>query len=217
MIGYLQGQVLDSKDATILVGVGDPERGGVVGYLLSVPSSAPYGVHLRGSRIQLYVHTHVREDALDLYGFLNLSEKDVFETLIGVSGIGPKVALGILSASDPNALVVAIVTGDRDYLVSLPGVGKKTAERVILELQDRLKKHSVSHPATTPPVSATVDDSLFEARSALLGLGYRDIQIQMAVERIRASGTNPASAEAWVRLCLKVMMEGVSGEFSAGT
>ena len=217
MIGYLQGQVLDSKDASILVGVGDSERGGVIGYELSVPSSAPYGAHLRGSRIQLYVHTHVREDALDLYGFLSPSEKDVFETLIAVSGIGPKVALGILSASDAAALVRAIVMGDREFLVSLPGVGKKTAERVILELQDRMKKHAAPQAAATVPASESVDGALFEARSALLGLGYRDSQIQMAIERIRTSGTPPASAEAWVRLCLKVMMEGVSGELSAGT
>src|SRR6185436_13942980 len=108
MIGYLQGEILEHQDGKMIIGVGDRKTTGAVGYLVSVPQSAGYGGYLPGQKIELYVYTHVREESLDLYGFSTPFEKGLFLTLLGVNGIGPKSALGLISGVEATQLVDAI-------------------------------------------------------------------------------------------------------------
>ncbi len=134
VIAYLRGRILDKQPNRIVVDVNG------VGYDVSVPLSTFYGLADVGGEVALRVHTHVREDALSLYGFATRLEQDLFERLIGVSGIGPKVALAVLSGIEPLDLIRAIERGDLARLTAIPGVGKKTSERIVLELKDRLPR-----------------------------------------------------------------------------
>ena len=134
MIGFLRGRIFDKQPNRIIVDV----QG--VGYEVHVPLSTFYDAGEPGADITLRVHTHVREDALQLYGFLTLLEQQVFERLIGISGIGPRLAISVLSGIDPRDLVGAVQRGDVARLTTIPGIGRKTAERIVLELKDRLKQ-----------------------------------------------------------------------------
>ena len=197
MIGYLQGEILEHADSRILVGVGDKTTAGLVGYVVSVPHHSRYEAFLPGEKIELFIHTHVREDAFDLYGFSSQAEKTLFLTLLNVNGIGPKSALGILGAVEWNQLIEAIMEEDQAFLTQIPGIGKKTAERMVVELRDAVKKKvekgaflsmSVSSGGANASAAAhreAVSDSLVvrEARSALLGLGYREQDIQQLLTR----------------------------------
>ena len=164
MIAHLRGHILDKQPNRIVVDVNG------VGYEVAVPLSTFYGLGEKGSEIALRVHTHVREDALLLYGFATALEQDLFERLIGISGIGPKVALAVLSGIEPQDLVRAIERGDLARLTAIPGVGKKTSERIVLELKDRLPRAHAMTPAAgaAPDPPAVRDDVL----SALMNLGY---------------------------------------------
>ena len=134
VIAHLRGRILEKQPNRIVVDVGG------VGYDVSVPLSTFYGLGEPGSDIALRIHTHVREDALSLYGFATRLEQELFERLIAISGIGPKVALAVLSGIEPAELIRAIERGDLARLTAIPGVGKKTSERIVLELKDRLPK-----------------------------------------------------------------------------
>ncbi len=163
MIAHLRGQLLSKHPNQAIV-----EAGGV-GYdvTISVPTFSE--LPAVRSEVALYIHTHVREDALALYGFLKASEKLLFEKLITVSGIGPKLAITILSGMAADEMVGAIRGNDIAKLTRIPGIGKKTAERMVLELRDKLPE---SGPATTPAVpslNAVEEDVL----SALMNLGYQ--------------------------------------------
>lgn len=173
MIAHLQGRLLEKLPNRIMVDVNG------VGYDVFVPLSTFYGLGDTGSDVRLRIHTHVREDALLLYGFATRLEQDLFERLIGISGIGPKVALSILSGIEPPELVRAIQTSDLARLTAIPGVGKKTAERVVLELKDRLPRAVVPTPAgDEAAVPSTRDDLL----SALINLGYHRPLAEKAVD-----------------------------------
>ena len=181
MIAYLHGRILEKQPNRIVVDVNG------VGYDVSVPLSTFYGLGDAGSEITLRIHTHVREDALALYGFATKLEQELFERLISISGIGPKVALAVLSGIEPPDLIRAIERGDLARLTAIPGVGKKTSERIVLELKDRLPKAqppaTVEDPASAP--SATRDDLL----SALMNLGYHRPLAEKAVDAaIKATG-----------------------------
>src|SRR6185503_14617860 len=132
MIAFLRGRVLDKHPNRIVIDVNG------VGYELYVPLSTYYEVGEPGAEITLRVHTHVREDALQLYGFLTMLEQQLFERLIAISGIGPKLAVAVLSGIDSGELVSSIQRADVARLTRIPGIGKKTAERIVLELKDRL-------------------------------------------------------------------------------
>jgi len=134
LIAHLRGRILEKHPNRIIVEVNG------VGYDVSVPLSTFYDLGEPGGEIALRIHTHVREDALALYGFASLLEQELFERLIGVSGIGPKLALAVLSGIEPLELVQAIERGDLARLTAIPGVGKKTSERIVLELKDRLPR-----------------------------------------------------------------------------
>jgi Holliday junction DNA helicase RuvA len=174
VIAYLRGRLFEKHLNRIVLDVSG------VGYDVTVPLSTFYGLDEPGSEIALRIHTHVREDMLSLYGFATLLEQELFERLIGVSGIGPKVALAVLSGIEPPELVRAIERGDFARLTAIPGVGKKTSERIVLELKDRLPRAQLevtaSGGAVQPP--ALRDDVL----SALMNLGYHRPLAEKAVE-----------------------------------
>jgi len=165
VIAHLRGRISEKHPNRVIVDVGG------VGYEVFIPLSTFYGLGAPGGDIVLRVHTHVREDALQLFGFATELEQQLFERLIGVSGIGPKVALAVLSGIEPQELIRAIERGDLARLTAIPGVGKKTSERIVLELKDRLPRvpeAAVAAGLESPVESALQDDVV----SALVNLGY---------------------------------------------
>ena len=173
MIAHLRGRILDKQPNRIVVDVAG------VGYDISVPLSTFYGLGDTGSEIALRIHTHVREDALLLYGFATRLEQDLFERLIAISGIGPKVALAVLSGIEPADLIRAIERSDLARLTAIPGVGKKTSERIVLELKDRLPKVAQAPAAGDALPPSTLRDDVL---SALINLGYHRPLAEKAVE-----------------------------------
>jgi Holliday junction DNA helicase RuvA len=163
VIGFLRGQLFDKHPNRVIVDVGG------VGYEVAVPLSTFYGLGETGSEVSLRVHTHVREDVLALFGFATVLELELFERLIGVSGIGPKLALAVLSGIEPLDLIRAIDRADLARLTAIPGVGKKTAERLVLEMKDRLPKAPASAGAGAASGAPLVRDDVV---SALTNLGY---------------------------------------------
>ena len=185
MIAHLRGRIFEKHPNRLVVDVAG------VGYDVFVPLSTFYGLGDPGSEIALRVHTHVREDALALYGFATGLEQDLFERLIGVSGIGPKLALAVLSGIDPPELVRAIERGDVARLTGIPGVGKKTSERIVLELKDRLPR---AQPVAAGTDAAAAGAPLLrdDLLSALMNLGYHRPLADKAVDaaiKIDAGGT----------------------------
>src|SRR5438093_11156697 len=165
MIAQLRGRILEKHPNRIIVDVNG------VGYDVFVPLSTFYGLGDAGSDIALRIHTHVREDALMLYGFATPLEQELFERLISVGGIGPKVALGVLSGIEPQELIRAIERSDVARLTAIPGVGKKTSERLVLELKDRLPRAQVA--ASAASAAAESEQSIAgDVVSALVNLGY---------------------------------------------
>ncbi|MBC7386780.1 MAG: Holliday junction branch migration protein RuvA [Cryobacterium sp.] len=217
MIGYLQGQIFEIQDGKAVLF--NSQTG--VGYSVTLPANGRYATLHAGLSTALWVHTHVREDALDLYGFLSREEKEIFLTLLTVNGIGPKGAIGILSKVEIPTLVRAILEGDQASLTEIPGIGKKTAERVVVELKDSLKKKAENGalPAEWLAAAATLGAassvrsagsaafaalSFKEARDALVGLGYRDNEVVQALKRVQDAGApGTTRTEDVVKLALK--------------
>jgi Holliday junction DNA helicase RuvA len=177
VIAHLRGQLAKRTPQEVVIDVGG------VGYRVFVPLSTYYRLGEEGSAASLVIHTHVREDALSLFGFATAGEHSLFERLISVNGVGPKLALGILSGIDAPELVAAIRASDLVRLTRVPGVGKKTAERLILELKDKL-------PPTegAPLASATPSAVKADLLSALANLGYSRHEAERAVDRALGSG-----------------------------
>ncbi len=174
MIAQLRGRIVEKQPNRIVIDVNG------VGYDVLVPLSTFYGLGESGAEIALRIHTHVREDALLLYGFATRLEQELFERLISVSGIGPKVALAVLSGIEPAELIRAIHHADLARLTAIPGVGKKTSERIVLELKDRLPRveHAPAPDGSSVQPSALRDDVL----SALMNLGYHRPLAEKAVD-----------------------------------
>ena len=179
MIAFLRGRILDKHPNRIVVDVNG------VGYELYVPLSTYYDVGEAGTEISLRVHTHVREDALQLYGFLTTLEQLLFERLIAISGIGPKLAIAVLSGIDSRELVASVQRADVARLTAIPGIGKKTAERIVLELKDRLRDvaPAVAGAGDQPSSGDRLRDDLV---SALENLGYHRPLAEKAVDAARA-------------------------------
>ena len=174
MIARLRGRILDRQPNRIVLDVNG------VGYDIAVPLSTFYGLGETGTESALRIRTYVREDTLALYGFATRLELDLFDRLIGVSGIGPKVALAVLSGIEPQDLIRAIQSGDHARLTGIPGVGKKTAERIVVDLKDRLPRaaeQGEEPPADTSEAPVVRDDVL----SALVNLGYHRPLAEKAV------------------------------------
>jgi holliday junction DNA helicase RuvA len=175
-----------------------------VGYELHVPLSTYYDAGDEGGEASLRVYMHVREDALQLFGFLTDLEKQLFERLIGISGIGPKLAIAVLSGVEPRDLVAAVQRGDVARLTAVPGIGKKTAERIVLELRDRLAQLAVIVPESTP-VATGSERLRGDLVSALQNLGYHRPQAEKAVESILSSSPDVTFEHA-LRMVLRELM-----------
>lgn len=221
MIGYLRGQVLEHSDGKLLLTIGGADDAGAVGYLVMVPNSPSYLSFQPGKKVELFIYTHVREDQLDLYGFASRGEKELFLTLLSVNGIGPKGALGVLSKIDPAQLIQIVMDGDKDSLVAIPGIGKKTAERIVVELADSLRKKvesgQFSEVRSTPaaataqgklPLGASVkpngDSAIFQdAKEALVGLGYREPEVAALLNRVIKEKGPARKVEDLIRTALQ--------------
>jgi len=183
MIAFLRGKLLEKHPNQAIV-----EAGGV-GYDVIIPISTFSSLGDQGGEIRLRIHTHVREDALQLFGFLTVEEKAVFEKLIAVSGIGPKLAITVLSGLPTADLITAIREGRVEQLVRIPGVGKKTAERMVLELKDKMDMVPATPRAATAAASAADSFSGTEqdVLSALLNLGCQRPAAEAAVRKAKTS------------------------------
>jgi Holliday junction DNA helicase RuvA len=181
MIAQLRGTLGDKRPNQVLVDVGG------VGYLVHIPLSTFYALGDLHSNVTLLIHTQVREDAISLYGFLSAREKHLFELLISASGVGPVLALKILSGMSVDDLVPAVRSGDLARLTRIPGVGRKTAERMIVELRDKLAAMEIPEDARKP---VTTTGAAGDVVSALLNLGYDQHAAEQAVEQ---AGKNGAS------------------------
>ena len=195
MIARLKGTLVEKAPSRIVVDAGG------VGYEIMVPLSTFYGLGDADAVVTLRVHTHVREDVIALYGFATALEQDLFERLIGISGIGPKLALAVLSGIDPLELVRAIRSQDVARLTRIPGVGKKTAERIGLELKDRLPQAEAAAGAPDDAGDGLRSDLL----SALTNLGYKGAVAEKAVDAAVRKSPD-ASFEVLLRDILRGMM-----------
>jgi len=175
LIAHVSGTVADKRDGEVVVDVNG------VGYRVRVSQSCLASVPARGEKVSLRTYTHVREDALDLYGFASEEEEAVFRELIGVKAVGPRAAQNILSGIEARELAVAVASGDVARLTRVPGIGKKTAERLVVELKEKL----VALARAAAPASGAARGPLLEQlEQALLGLGYRPQQATQAVEAV---------------------------------
>lgn len=177
MIGLLSGTLARKQEQSAIVDC----QG--VGYVVAISSRTRDRLPLLGAAVTLEIHTHVREDALSLFGFFDAFEKEVFELLLTVSGVGPKMAMNVLSGISAETLVHALVDGDVAQLTSAPGVGKKTAERLIVELKAAAKKLGAPQSASAAAPSVRTARAS-ELASALLNLGYRQGSVEQVVESV---------------------------------
>ena len=197
MIGRLVGRLATKATDHVILDVGG------VGYLVAIPLSTFYELPEAESPASLWIHTYVREDALALYGFLTELERSLFLMLIGVAGIGPRVALTVLSGMPPADLIVALRRADVKRLMAVPGVGKKTAERMVLELAEKANRLGVAEPSAGKPPAVATEDVV----SALVNLGYRHGDAERAVEAIGRSGA-PGDFSDYLKLALKRLTGG---------
>jgi len=172
-----------------------------VGYQVHVPFSTYQSIPDSGEEVSLHIHTHLREDSLSLFGFLTEAEKDMFLLLMGVSGIGPKLALAVLSSLPVHELSRAIQSSDDSKLCAISGIGKKTAARMVLELQDKIKLAASSF---CPEPAATVPDDVEDAVSALMNLGYKKPLAEEALKKVRV-GRPGLKVEELIREALNVL------------
>ena len=193
MIAYLSGTLRDKKPGQVILDVSG------VGYKVLIPLSTYYELEAQGAKVSLRVHTHVREDMIALFGFRTEIEEVLFQRLISVAGVGPSLGLKVLSGLEPADLVDAIRHGDLRRLGSIPGIGKKTAERLVVELKDKMPEllARVEEPAKgevseSAPETALRDDLV----SALLNLGYQRSQVDQAVREALKNLTNPSFESA---------------------
>ena len=193
MIAFLDGIVTELRDSSVVI------QAGAFGLEVSAPSST-LAACSKGAAIRLHTHLAVKEDDLSLYGFHNEDMLELFRYLLSVSGIGPKAGLGILSTLQTSLIASAIINGDAGLLSSAPGVGKKTAERIILDLKNKLPEHLMAGGASVRPKSV-LSDSGNDAVEALLALGYRESQVKQTVAELSIKEPED-SAETLIRKAL---------------
>ena len=198
MIGCLIGEVLALEAPTVLLNVNG------VGYEIDTPLSTFCQLQ-KGQKVTLWTHLAVREDAQLLYGFSNAQEKTIFRTLLKVNGVGPKMALGILSTLSIEMLVHTVENGDVKTLVKVPGVGAKTAERLMIELRDRFKAFATGTTpsnSTSTQIQFTGNSAVAEAEAALQSLGYKPLEAQKLINAVKADYTEASDI---IRAALKSM------------
>lgn len=201
MIGRLRGTLAEKNPPFLILDVGG------VGYEVEVPMTTLYRLPPVGEPLSLHTHLVVREDAQLLYGFAEKREREFFRELIRLNGVGPKLALALMSGLEVDELVRCVQAGDTSTLVKVPGVGKKTAERLLVELKDRFKAWEtlpgmtglVIEPSSVSPVSSAESDAL----SALISLGYKPQEASRAVAAVKEDGL---SSEEMIRRALKGML-----------
>jgi holliday junction DNA helicase RuvA len=191
MIGYLEGELLDKSPGLILVKVGG------VGYQVFIPLSTFYALPDPPATVSLQIHTRLQEDALSLYGFSTQEEKEVFLQLLSIPRIGARTALNILSGINPEEFAQALIQGDDKRLAGIPGIGKKSAARIVLELKDRLP------PARRPRPVSPKETLIHDALSALLNLGYPKNMAEKALDGAQAQGAG--TLEDLLRQSLKML------------
>jgi holliday junction DNA helicase RuvA len=196
VIGRLVGRLATKATDHVILDVGG------VGYLVHIPLSTFYDLPEAENPASLWIHTHVREETLSLFGFLTERERALFLMLIDVAGIGPRVALTVLSGIPPADLIEALRSGDARRLMAVPGVGKKTAERMVLELSEKAAKFSAEPAVSKAPTVAPED-----VVSALVNLGYRKGDAERAVDSIGRAGA-PKDFGEYLKLALKKLTGG---------
>jgi Holliday junction DNA helicase RuvA len=197
MIGLLRGKILDKQPPQLLLDVNG------VGYEVDAPMTTFYELPDVGAEVTLFTHLAVREDAHTLYGFAKRTDRDLFRKLLKVNGVGARLALTILSGMETRVFITCVQAGDTGALVKLPGIGKKTAERLIIELRDRLEMsaEAVTSAATAAALTASpVEDAV----SALVGLGYKP---QDASRMVRSLETANLSSEEIIRSALQTVVQ----------
>jgi len=207
MIAHLSGTLLAKQATSVILDVGG------VGYEVTIPLSTFYDLEDLGSQIQLRIYTYVREDALQLFGFKTAREREVFLRLISVSGVGPKLGITMLSGMNADEIIHSIRTNNLARLTSIPGVGKKTAERLVLDLRDKIS--ALSSPALDQEIGASPDaqaaqspDSIREdALSALLNFGYQKSSAEKALNSAMQEG-GEISVETLLRRALRSLAKG---------
>lgn len=190
MISYVKGPLAEKYEDSVVV-----EAGGI-GYRVFVPSSVLEKLPKTGETVKIYTYFSVREDSFSLFGFLSRQDLDMFRQLIGVNGVGPKSALGILSALTPDALRLAVISGDAKAISKAPGVGSKTAQRIILDLKDKVKAedilYGVDESYSAPAEVSGVGEVGKEAVEALVALGYSASEATGAVRKVTITETMTA-------------------------
>ena len=197
MIGQLRGKLLYKKPNLVLLDV----QG--VGYEVYIPLTSFYELPEEGNEVMLKVHTHVREDALALFGFCSQREKELFLKLISISGIGPKLAVSILSGAKVEELAQAIADGNLSRLTAIPGVGRKTAERVVLELKSQITPFLLPEQARAAGAPTGADGLQEDILSALVNLGYPRAGAEKALSAVLRSGNAERSFEGLLRHTLR--------------
>ena len=198
MIGLLRGKILDKQPPRLLLDV----QG--VGYEIDAPMTTFYDLPDVGAEVTLFTHLAVREDAHTLFGFITLTDRDLFRSLLKVNGVGARLALTILSGMESQTFVACVQGGDTAALVKLPGIGKKTAERLIIELRDRLEASTTSATMASARPGATVSNPVEDAVSALVGLGYKP---QEASQMVRVIDSTNMSSEDIIRSALQTRVQ----------
>ena len=197
MIGWLNGRILDkSQPGKLVLDVNG------VGYDVDTSLNTFFQLESGPTEISLHIHTVVREDALILYGFNDKKERAMFRALLKVNGIGPKVALAVLSRLTPDELVQCVYQQNTLALTQLPGVGKKTAERIVLEMKDGLSTLMANFPSSTPSSAASIRQDNTEAAKALEALGYKPQEAQKMISKV---DDGQLSCEMLIRMALKAM------------
>ena len=201
MIGFIRGLIVEKQPPLLLLDVNG------VGYEVNAPMCTFYRLPKLGEQTQLYTHFVVREDAHTLFGFANKKERELFRSLIKINGVGPKMALAILSGMEVDAFVLCVQHEDATTLTKLPGVGKKTAERLVVEMRDKFKDWGLSQDRNNTEGMIGVDqvelssnEYIQEAEDALIALGYKAAEANRMVSKVKDQGDN---SETLIRLALK--------------
>ncbi len=202
MFEYIEGVLKEGNSEYSVIDING------VGYKIEIPLSTCDALPDKEEVVKLYTHFHVREDNQKLYGFITKSEREVFRKLIGISKIGPKVALNVLSGLSVKDIIYSVQTGDSSRMKSISGIGPKTAQRLVMELKGKLVISGIEIPKTPNKAGAKtkIERSLREdAYTALISLGYNDSQVVNALSRVEQTIEERASVEDWIKMALQVI------------
>ncbi len=200
MYDYIRGKLITKRPTDVVIDIDG------LGYDLKVSLSTSEALPAEGEMVTLKTYLHVREDILQLYGFVSEEERELFLGLLSVSGVGPKLAQSMLSGLSPAKFIAAIRNNDEKTLSSISGVGKKTAQRLIVELKDKLSKMAVGvRPEEAPAAEAALGTMETEAAMALVSLGYKRPQAERALVKLRQSANQSTTVEALIKNALQVI------------